>query len=537
MNTTLNINYSPYAPGQFAITFTVNGTAPNLSTGYSATIRVWRSGLPTTATPDYIGTDPSPISLGTNGSIILDLVVIHSALNSISSTNAVWMYDLIVTPSSGYSQKVCSGQLAEGVGADDDVDVTAPISVTWAGQAGGDLSGNYPNPTVDGLQGRAVASTAPADGEVLSWSAANSRWQPAAGGGGGAITLSGDVQGLSTSTTVHKLQGHEIQTGTPSDDDVLQYDSTNNKWNHHSLAQAGISAVGHKHSGSDIDSGTVAPARLGSGTPSSANFLRGDSSWQLLPTYTQTTVSELTYTSSGTYSKPAGLQYIIVEGVGGGGGGGAGSTTAGGNGGCAGLYATMVIPAALITTATLVVTVGTGGGAGATGGDSEIAIASGGARLLLMPGGRAATNDMRNLTGGVTTNGFGAGQTAANATAARHGGYGPGGGGPGQTNTTGAGLAGGRPSSHEFTGGNAQTGGGAAGGANGGGAGTTATVTVRGFGEGAGGGGANNAGTGGAGGNGVRGSGGGGGGRGSTAGGAGGSGGDGYIRIIEVVVA
>jgi hypothetical protein len=35
-------------------------------------------------------------------------------------------------------------------------------------------------------------------------------------------------------------------------------------------------------SGSIIDTGTVAAARLGSGSPSSANFLRGDSSWQAI---------------------------------------------------------------------------------------------------------------------------------------------------------------------------------------------------------------------------------------------------------------
>lgn len=262
--------------------------------------------------------------------------------------------------------------------------------------------------------------------------------------------------------------------------------------------------------------------------------------WAAAASGSTVTVTEFTYTSSGTYTKPTGLQYIFVEGVGGGGGGAAGSTTAGGNGGCAGLYVNGIIHESAITTSTLTVTIGTGGAASTNGGDSEVTLASGGARLLYMPGGRNATADTRNILGGVTTNGFGAAATAANVTAARHGGYGPGGGGPGQTNTSGAGLAGGRPCSHEFgtggSAGNAAVGGGAAGGANGGGNGTSATVTVRGFGEGAGGGGANNAGAGGNGGNGTRGSGGGGGGRGSTAGGSGGSGGDGFIRIIEVKI-
>ena len=36
--------------------------------------------------------------------------------------------------------------------------------------------------------------------------------------------------------------------------------------------------------GSNISSGTVAAARLGSGTPGSGNFLRGDGSWQVIDT-------------------------------------------------------------------------------------------------------------------------------------------------------------------------------------------------------------------------------------------------------------
>ncbi len=45
-----------------------------------------------------------------------------------------------------------------------------------SGAAGGDLLGSYPNPSVDGLQGRAVASTAPTTGQALKWD--GSAWSP-----------------------------------------------------------------------------------------------------------------------------------------------------------------------------------------------------------------------------------------------------------------------------------------------------------------------------------------------------------------------
>lgn len=48
------------------------------------------------------------------------------------------------------------------------------------------------------------------------------------------------------------------------------------------LADGVDSALGAL-SGSDITSGTIAPARLGSGTTNSTTFLRGDGSWQIPP--------------------------------------------------------------------------------------------------------------------------------------------------------------------------------------------------------------------------------------------------------------
>ncbi len=49
-----------------------------------------------------------------------------------------------------------------------------------AGLAGGDLSGQIATPSVVAIQGRAVANTAPASGQILKWNATSSKWEPAA---------------------------------------------------------------------------------------------------------------------------------------------------------------------------------------------------------------------------------------------------------------------------------------------------------------------------------------------------------------------
>lgn len=48
-----------------------------------------------------------------------------------------------------------------------------------SGVAGGDLSGNYPNPTVDGIQGNSVSAAVPASGDALVWNGL--AWTPTAG--------------------------------------------------------------------------------------------------------------------------------------------------------------------------------------------------------------------------------------------------------------------------------------------------------------------------------------------------------------------
>jgi len=71
------------------------------------------------------------------------------------------------------------------------------------GTAGGDLTGTYPDPTVDGLQGRTVSASVPGTDQVLKWS--GSVWQPAddeVGGGDNSWVRQGSDSVL---YTVHRL--------------------------------------------------------------------------------------------------------------------------------------------------------------------------------------------------------------------------------------------------------------------------------------------------------------------------------------------
>ena len=108
------------------------------------------------------------------------------------------------------------------------------------------------------------------------------------------------------------------------------------------------------------------------GTPSSSTFLRGDMAWTAVSDVSGLSSVQV-FTSSGTWTRPAGITKVMVE-VQGAGGGGGGGDNYGSQGGGGGGYAKKLIDVSSISSATITVgafgAAGTGINDGSAGGNS-----------------------------------------------------------------------------------------------------------------------------------------------------------------------
>jgi hypothetical protein len=114
---------------------------------------------------------------------------------------------------------------------------------------------------------------------------------------------------------------------------------------------------------SNISSGTVATARLGSGTANNTTFLRGDSTYAGVTQAPNPLHGSQDFTSSGTFNVPTGVTNVKVTVIGAGGNGGtADSGCGGGSGGGGGAGGYVVAYVAVTSGGTVSVTVGTNAG-------------------------------------------------------------------------------------------------------------------------------------------------------------------------------
>ena len=113
---------------------------------------------------------------------------------------------------------------------------------------------------------------------------------------------------------------------------------------------------------SNISSGTVATARLGSGTANNTTFLRGDSTYASVAGAPNPLHGKEVFTSTGTFNVPTGVTTVKVTVIGAAGNGANGvvCSNAGGGGGSGGYVVDYV---AVTSGGTATVTVGTSAGA------------------------------------------------------------------------------------------------------------------------------------------------------------------------------
>ncbi len=94
------------------------------------------------------------------------------------------------------------------------------------GTASGDLSGNYPNPKVIGLQNKPVSSLAPSTNKVLKWD--GSQWKPQIDETLNGTQAGGDLSGNYPNPKVIGLQNRPVSSSTPSTNQVLTW--SGNQW-------------------------------------------------------------------------------------------------------------------------------------------------------------------------------------------------------------------------------------------------------------------------------------------------------------------
>lgn len=139
----------------------------------------------------------------------------------------------------------------------------------------------------------ALAATGATNGHVLTANGSN-------GATFAALPASGVTGAASSASDVLGVSGANITGVDANADRIVYWNNTSNKLAYGTPADTGAAAASHTHAASDITSGTIDTARLGTGTANSGTFLRGDQTWAAVSGVTTGSVDNAILRADGT---------------------------------------------------------------------------------------------------------------------------------------------------------------------------------------------------------------------------------------------
>lgn len=90
----------------------------------------------------------------------------------------------------------------------------------------GDVRGGFFKNTVRRIRGVLVSATTPTNGQVLQYNSSNAQYEPTTPATTTSVTMGGDVTGSSATSTVVKLQGRDISNSAPSSTNTLSWNGS-----------------------------------------------------------------------------------------------------------------------------------------------------------------------------------------------------------------------------------------------------------------------------------------------------------------------
>ena len=175
-----------------------------------------------------LGNDPS----GIFNNLRNRLDSLATMLNSYQASRLINMGGDLAGISNNASVIKLNGHAVSGVVPQDNFVMTwNDTSSQWEPQAtdgftaAGDLFGNASTQKVIAIQGRAVASTAPTNGQVLSWSSGLTAWVPT-NTGSGTFLAGGDLSGTDSSQQVVGLQNRPLLATAPTNGQAIVWDGS-----------------------------------------------------------------------------------------------------------------------------------------------------------------------------------------------------------------------------------------------------------------------------------------------------------------------